>query len=396
MRLLVLTALVLQAQTRDPEAVLAGTRDRVIATSQKLTKISCTETFDRSYYHRANSTGRSSCDQLHVDFKKGRYKLQLTATDRLRARVSIEAHSERLFWVDPLPFESHSIEEVLITGPIGTGPFAAFVSNIFGSARIEYVGERGKNLEYRFREPEAASHYSARAGGDWVPTGESGSLLIDPDSLGLEQLIDESSTLPRETSACEVDVTVNYQSNLGKDDPILPRQAEWRDLLVNSDETVSRATFSDCSDDRPAPAPSTKAPSSLPPNLPVSLALDNPIDTSTAAAGDLVSATIIKTVTSRHSGIVIQGAKVRGRILNLEHTIDPARHFLIAISFDTIESGGKTLPLRLELDRQLTMLSQRRTLRDNSSRWPEITLVFPDGKSTVIPRGFESQWLTTK
>lgn len=403
--LLALTALAVYAQTGDPDQTLAGARTRVLATLEKVRAISCSETIERTYLRPSNPV-HASCDQLHADFTRGRIKEDAYATDRMHLRVFIDSGSEVEGWIDSLPFEWHTADEVRLHGPVGTGPLAGFLSSIFvtSGTTIEFTGAGDGSLEYRFRKTERASSYRARAGNEWVTTGDGGTFFIDPASLLLQKLVVETSTLPAETSMCESDTTVNYSmARVGDNDVLLPRDAEWRDLLPDGGETVSRVTYSSCAAFRP-PLPSSHADPAFPPNLPIRLAFDAAIDLDTAAAGDIVSATVKTSVLDPKSRqlLVWNGAKARGRILNLEHRPDRGGFFLIAISFDTLESGAGAVPVHMVLEHGFNVddpISTRVTMGGvvlrHSTRWPELTLVVPDNHRT-IPAGFQSRWVTAK
>jgi hypothetical protein len=400
-----LGALAVDAQTPDPAQRLAGARSRVLATLDKVRAISCIETIERTYL-RPSSPVHKTCDQLHVDFKRGRIKENAYATDRLHLRVFIDSGSEVEGWIDSLPFEWHTADDVRLRGPIGTGPLASFLSSIFVSSgtTIEFTGTEDGSLEYRFRKTERASSYRVRAGNEWVTTGDGGTFFIDPASLILQKLVVETSTLPAETSACESNTSVSYAiARIGADDVLLPREAEWQNLLPDGGETVSRVTYSSCAAVRP-PAPASRAAPALPPNLPIRLAFDAAIDLDTAAAGDIVSATVITPVSVPHSPqpLVGNGAKARGRILNLEHRPDRGEFFLTTISFDTIESGASAVPVHMVLEHGFDVddpISKRATtggvVLRHPARWPELTLVVPDNRRT-IPAGFQSRWVTAK
>ena len=402
--LLMLGTLAVDAQNPDPAQRLAGVRSRVLATLDKVRAISCGETIERSYLRPSNPIHKT-CDQLHVDFKRGRIKENAYATDRVHLRVFIDSGSEVEGWIDSLPFEWHTADEVRLSGPFGTGPLAGFLSSIFvtSGTTIEFTGSEDGSLEYRFRKSERASNYLARAGNEWVTTGNGGTFFIDPASLILQKLVVETSTLSPETSACETDTTVNYaMTRIGADDVLLPREAEWQNLLPDGGETVSRVTYSSCAAVRP-PAPSSHAAPAFPPNLPIRLAFDEAIDLDTAAAGDIVSATVTTPV-SLHSQqpLVGIGAKARGRILNLEHRPDRGGFFLVAISFDTLESVAGAVPVHMVLENGFDAddpISKRVTKGGpevrHPARWPELTLVVRDNRHT-IPAGFQSRWVTAK
>jgi hypothetical protein len=93
---------------------------------------------------------------------------------------------------------------------------------------------------------------------------------------------------------------------------------------------------------------------------------------------------------------------VRGRILNLEHRLDRGGSFLVAISFDTLESVAGAVPVHMVLERGFDVddpISERGTTGGgvvrHPARWPELTLVFRDNRHT-IPAGFQSRWVTAK
>jgi hypothetical protein len=400
-----LGALAVDAQTPDPAKRLAGARSRVLATLEKVGAISCIETIERSYLRPSNPIHKT-CDQLHVDFKRGRLKENSYATDRLRVRAFIDSGSEVEGWIDSLPFEWHTADDVRLSGPIGTGPLAGFLSSIFvtSGTTIEFTGAGDGSLEYRFRKTERASSYLARAGNEWVTTGNGGTFFIDPASLILQKLVVETSTLPAETSACESNTSVRYaMARIGADDVLLPREAEWQNLLPDGGETVSRVTYSSCAAVRP-PAPASHAAPAFRPKLPIRLAFDAAIDLDTAAAGDIVSATVTTPVSALHTPqpLVGTGAKAHGRILNLEHRPDRGGFFLVAISFDTLESGSGAVPVHMVLEQGFKVddpISKRVSTGGvevrHPARWPELTLVVRDNRHT-IPAGFQSRWVTAK
>jgi hypothetical protein len=237
-----------------------------------------------------------------------------------------------------------------------------------------------------------------------VTTGNGGTFFIDPASLILQKLVVETSTLSPETTACESNTSVSYAiARIGADDVPLPREAEWQNLLPDGGETASRVIYSSCAAVRP-PAPSSHAAPAFLPNLPIRLAFDAAIDLDTAAAGDIVSATVTTPVSARHSPqpLVGTGAKARGRILNLEHRPDRGGRFLVAISFDTLESVAGAVPVHMVLEHGFNdddPFSKRvitgGVVLHRSERWPELTLVVPGGRH-MIPAGFQSRWVTAK
>ena len=77
----------------------------------------------------------------------------------------------------------------------------------------------------------------------------------------------------------------------------------------------------------------------LPPELPFSLVLTNPIDTATAAAGDLFRAKLTTAIKENHSGILVpKGAGVTGRIIRIERYYLATFQFLIlGVKLETVK-----------------------------------------------------------
>jgi hypothetical protein len=402
----------LQGQVRDPADILVQARDRVLETVAHPPAVSCTLTAERTYFSRVNPpVPAPSCDQISAERKRPRYKLQIDATDRIRLKVFVQQGREVFAWADPLKFESHDLEEVLERGPMGTGALGGYFMELFGNpeAHFQYLGEKGGKLEYGFQEPGGQI---VKAGELWVSTPHAGSFIIDPQSLDPERFTVGTSTLPRETSMCESASAVDYQQvQIGSESFPLPRHAESRDVMVNTQETTSVITYSGCAAELPPLDAPVKSRSTLPENYHVVLAFDDAIDTTTAAAGDVVSATVTKDVIARDGfsfrTLLHAGTRVHGRILSIGsypmlarqqklQTTIPQNYFAIAISFDVAEIDGVASPLQIKFDSVDAKLAGGAILAE-SNRWPEDSLLFhTTEKRFVIPRGFKSEWITTK
>jgi hypothetical protein len=186
---------------------------------------------------------------------------------------------------------------------------------------------------------------------------------------------------------------------------------------VNRDTTETEwvATFSDCHQS-PDNAPEQTHPALFPPTwaVPLKLTLTTPIDTSTAAAGDVIRAKLAEDVPGPSPKVWgTAGATLTGRIMSMEHHLhrldysDPDAHdivkpgrysFLIWVDFDTIEANGATWSIRARLtcghplNREHTCSFA--TMSDQ--KWDR-ALVFesdtPDA-NIVVPAGYQSTWLT--
>jgi len=390
------------AFAQDPIDTLEKARDKVLGAAPRLPKYICTETIERSYYSRKEPPeDPPSCERILVDRKKGRYSLNLDATDRLRVSVAETQGREIYSWTGTAPYE-HGVEDILQSGPIGTGVFAVHLLDIFSnpSVRFRLMGERLDMIEYGFRVPVEASRFVVGARTEWLPTGYGGSIHIDKESLDVRRFAFETDELPPETSMCEESTTLEFPSQQAGSSWFVPGKSRARDVMRDTTETERVATLSDCHEASGAPAPPparTGAP--LPPDLKVPLMLNAPIDTDVAAAGDPISATVAEPVMTGLGIVLHRGAMVTGRIVRMRRQRDPPL-LLISIAFETLEDNGASSPFYARLidpapatEKGLyqTMMLTGHGLKD----WPQGRFGFTPRAHLVIPAPFKSIWLTT-
>ena len=134
------------------------------------------------------------------------------------------------------------------------------------------------------------------------------------------------------------------------------------------------------------------------------LRLTGAIDTSTAAAGDPVTAIIAKAVHSVENVRLAAGATVHGRITEMRHDFGTGQ-FLIAIRYEAVEQGGRVSPFAARLDRDLKV-EQAQKKGKLSTRGTEFSLpvpaadagtwfrLTPENGHAVLPAGSESKWVT--
>ena len=97
---------------QDPSEMLERARYKILSELPSQSQYSCVETIDRSCFSRKNYNPLSStpsCEILSVDRKKGRTKLKLDSTDRLRIAVALNGGREIFSWTGPGGF-SDSVE----------------------------------------------------------------------------------------------------------------------------------------------------------------------------------------------------------------------------------------------------------------------------------------------
>ena len=382
-----LAVAILRGQTsRDPAKVLEAARAKLQLITHRLANYACIETVDRKYFQRAQMAQAAplSCkpsaqggDTRPDDLNTG--ELNLEATDRFRLDVTVSQGVEIHSWPGATRFDARRVDEIISGGPIGAGAYATYLLDIFDNPGVtfRYSGEPSSDqpssdhqtaIEYRFQVPLEASHYHIKMGTSWRSTAYDGSFWLDPVSLDLQRLIIRTDELPAATSMCRAETTLEYHRvHIGDGDVLLPRQGRLDTFMRNMREASNTITFSDCREyqaesqllfntpeggEAAAARLTVRTPVALPIGLPVTLALAAPIDTDKAAAGDPVSATVVKPVRQPRStqALIPAGATVRGRLTRVERHLLPTPYFLIAMSFNRLELTGMSSPFAARLD----------------------------------------------
>ena len=204
--------------------------------------------------------------------------------------------------------------------------------------------------------------------------------------------------------------------HIGDGDVLLPRQGQLNIVMDNAQETNNLTTFGECREyqteselhfdaspdvDSAVAKPVVRGAVALPIGLPVVLALSAPIDTGTAAAGDLVSAKVVKPVRrpGTNETLIPAGAIVRGRLTRVERHLLPQPYFLIAMSFNRLARGDVSSPFAAKYDSSKELAhelgAELRSRGRGLEFWDVGTFLFPSSKpSIVLPAGYESKWAT--
>ncbi len=407
----------------DPERLLEKARARFQAMARALEKYVCVETVNRDYYRRAEPLPRAACSQAIATPATPADGVQLEFTDRVRLEVTVSDGRELHSWPGATRFDTRNIDEIIRDGPVSTGSYGGYLAGIFGPAGVvfQYTGQQERNGKklyvYHYRVPVQASRFQIKIGADWVAVAYDGEFEVDPETIDLVRLTVRVNELPAQAPFCAAATTLEYTpAHVGDSDILLPKQSQLEIALNSGRQTRNTITFSGCreyqaeseisfaSADAPA---STVSPTAgrghvaLPIGLPVTLALSEAIDSSTAAAGDPVAASVVKPVLNPETGAVLipAGAVVRGRIRRVEHYLTPEPYFRISASFNRVESQGLVSPFfaRHEADSRLAKeLDANVAPRDTGIWfWGVGTFLYPTKKNrTVIPAGFESKWFT--
>ncbi len=363
--LLVAAATALAAQPSDPMDRVARAGDILADRAKRLPDYVCVQTVDRRYFKQRHISSPPSCDQLR---SAGAHDLVLESTDRLRLDVKVSQGNEIGSWPGS-KFSSRSIFDLIGGGPYETGQIGALISDIFGNPGATYRYTRDENglSAYSYRIPAPSSHYQIKAGANWTTTAFSGAFWLDSNTLDLTRLTAQADELPPSTGMCEIETAVDYQKvKVGEGEFLLPRQSSMRHVMRDGTEAQITAVYSGWREFRGESTirfddvsvvsgqRSRGRRIASPEASSLSLALTEPIDTDTAAAGDIVRAKLRKPVRDPRSKAVLApaGAMVEGRIVQMEHWMNEPRRFTISILLEKLQVGGLSRPLYANVDRR--------------------------------------------
>ncbi|HWC99674.1 MAG TPA: hypothetical protein VG456_23095 [Candidatus Sulfopaludibacter sp.] len=420
----------LYAADDDPVEVLIRVRDRVMEHATRIPNYTCVETIVRDWYDLAGAAPPRSCDALLGRRKRAGAGtlVTLATTDRLRLDVAVADSREIYSWAGAGRFEEKDIDELIPVGAIGSGPFAATLLGIFDSREPHFVFEGDTTLnsrrvlEYSFNVTQDESHSRVKAGSQWVITGYTGRILVDPVTADLLRVTVRTEELPKPTNLCEVDSAMDYgMIKLDGAEYLLPSMTRERFINQDGAEAENAVTFAACREFRgestvnfgasvavAGGSPLSGAPGlDLPAGLPVAVILTSAIDTNQAAAGDAISGILAAPVldAARKIELVKQGAAVEGRLMRVEKRYAHPNEVTIVLRWETLEVNGVKTPLQLLPDR-LTASRMVRSSDQLQQRGMAITLPRFDesryaafhfqGENVVVRDGLRSLWLTAR
>jgi hypothetical protein len=420
-------------QPENTSALLAQASEKVLSSLHRLPKYTCLETVERSYYvlpyylreKHATLTLTEAPPVACLGSHTG--QLFLEATDRVRVEVAAAGGREIHSWPAANHFDTGPIDQLVPFGPLSTGSFGTNLFDVFANPGTEMnfssreLTTTGDVFRYSFRVPANVSHYFVKGTSGWRVSAFSGSFGIQAQTAELTRLVLETDDLPTYTGMCRARISTDYHiARIGDGEFLIPQRSGFHTFDVDGGETDSVTEFSACREytaesrlsfdeqDTPGEIVKTKPKHgiAIPPGISLTLALVGPIDLSTAAAGDPVSARVVHLVRAPKSKEVLVPANslARGRILVMRHEYLTSE-YQMSIRFDTLEREGAVSPLSVRLDREIK--AAKRNAKGFSIRGTEFSLPAPasmDPESHfsfpakrhpyVIRAGFQSKWTT--
>ncbi len=282
--------------------------------------------------------------------------------DMLRLEVALVDGKEMYAWPGAHKFEETDLTDMVNDGAIGSGSFATFARAVFQSnaPTFKYVGiaeMRGRQtVRYDFVVPLLLSGYHIRARGAETVVGYRGSFWADPSSGELVRLEVIADDIPPSIGVSKALDVMDYERmKIGESEFLLPVAAELRMTDLAGNENRNRTQFTSCKqytgesivrfaeapEDNaaamaaPGPLPPVKEVVEVPANLDFQIRLLTDIDSTTAAVGDPVSASLDQNIKQKHRVLFQKGAHLLGRILRFEQRNGAT---LVDLQFTEIES----------------------------------------------------------
>jgi hypothetical protein len=388
------------------------------------------EKVQRDRYEPVAGRASNSCDTLLARRKQSDFqgRLKLDSTDWLHLDVALTSDREIYSWAGASKFADGEIDELVPEGAIGTGAFAAMLLSIFGRRDPKYLFEgeitvAGRRLfEYSFAVPQTQSHYRVRAHKEWIITGYTGTMQVDPKTSELVRVLVRTEELPAATNSCENDTTLEYGVvQLDGGDYLLPKVARQRFIGREGAAAENTMKFSACRQYQAESKVVFGVGSQIaegqvsilangldvPAALPVTVELITPVRVGEAAAGDRIEGRLAKPIRDKQQNVLVaEGATLQGRLMRVETVYSPHVEHTVALRWEGVRIDGEMVPLSLLPNRRppdRQRISASGTLR---RRGMEIELPLPgelryavfhlSGESPVLESGLRSEWLTAK
>jgi len=355
----------LAAADSDVTELFQKARAKVLGNIARTPRYTCVENIVRVQFLSPVVAKGASCATLIEARRQHQAPGEMIWRDRLRIEVAVVDGAEMFSWAGAGKFETDSLEKLVGTGSTGSGDFASFLSSVFGNGpeTIEYRGLDNGRAVFDYTVPFARSHYTYSTRGPAKTIGYAGSFFLDPVDGELQRLIVQTDVMPPGEAACRATDVMDYHTvRIGSGEFLLPELSTMDVLFQKGAESRNETRYSDCREyvgestirfddvDTPASAAISKAPlRPLPPKLKLQVALSSPINAETAAAGDAVTATVLRDVKEKNGGIPVhEKDRLHGRILRLEQAFLPTPRWTLVLRFDEIERNGEVQPVALD------------------------------------------------
>jgi hypothetical protein len=364
------------AQTSPDPSELFQKAARIIeANTKALPRFACAETVARSIYvvpDKLKSMG--IFDASPNDLPGLEAERRFARSNRVRLEVGVFDGRELFAWPGAKEFKYESFDELAGGGTASSGEFGPFSIAVFledaDPAAFKFIGfgyvAGSRVAEYDYEVPLESSHFSVatRDGGN-VLTGYRGVFLIDVNTGDLRRLTVQFLKPPPNSGVQSGRIVTDYaRQKVGETVALLP-SSSLLNLLFTGDGTlaVNETNYGSCklfgaestldfglntesgADKKTIEEASAK--SSIPEGLELVTRIITPIDVKKSYAGDMMEAELIKPILVDGKTLLPKGAKLTGRVIQLEGRHYPEKEATIHIQFERVSFDGTSMPISL-------------------------------------------------
>jgi hypothetical protein len=298
-----------------------------------------------------------TCQAELSRFEHGRRDTTWLSTDSFQLEVALVGDDEWFSHPGAGRLETRNLREMIPTGLLSTGDYANHTRAVFLSSdpRFEYAGmERiGEHNTVRFNYKVSlfGSGYRMSLGPVSEKVAYHGSFWGDPETGDLVRLDVHTDDMPPSLDMQEAATTVDYaRVRIGATDFLLPQRTELVVVRLNGAGERNQMLFSHCRQYGTESAVSFEQPASLPAGLTLALKLATALDSQNTHPGDAVAAEVVAELRHQGERLVPAGAKVRGRVLQLENLTGTPPTVRVVLQFDDIAAGEIQFPFTAVLE----------------------------------------------
>ncbi len=309
-----------QEQISPDLALLVKIKAKVVENLKRLPNYTCTETIERRLKRKPSDTP--------------------SVLDTVRLEIAY-VEGKELFGISGSGHIDQAEIGKLVGGTIGNGDFALLLKEIFQgqSPTFRYKGDvklDGKSAVcFDYRVGTLQSGYRLSTPSAEAVVGHHGSFWVDPETLDLIQIEQHADDLPASLGIASASEMLEYGPvHIGSGTFLLPRAAEL--ILIEStgiehgnrtkfqachqfvgESVLSFAEMSPTAAENPVDQQHVTH-STLPDDFTVELNLETPIDSSSSAVGDSITASLRQGINLGRTIAVPKGASLTGHIARLD------------------------------------------------------------------------------
>ncbi len=311
-------------------------------------------------------------------------------------------------------FHRKEITELVPGGLMGNGIFSGFAHDVFSSdiATFKFAGEEridGRQLlRYDYRIPQLFSGYHVGSSVSSALVGYHGSFWADPQTMQAARMDVIADDIPPATHMAAVTNTVNFANvRIGASNALLPQSAQLYSRMIEGRESRNEVAFTHCREygvesvisfgppvDESSGKSADSTQTDVSPGLQLTISLETPIDSETAAVGDVIAGRVEEDVKRKNVVIVPGGAVLIGRLRRLDRHLEGFPYVLAELEFTRIEFAGKSARFFAVLEKILASSGTENLKRVPAHDLPGVGAISISGNRLILPAGMKMTWKT--